>query len=101
MKYALIKDGKCHNVIEADEEFVEKIRPEWDDIVLAEGTEAEVNASYDGKVFTRKEISAPTEPAQEKTELQEIKETLAQLVEDVGTIKNTMATAPVEAVEKT
>lgn len=32
MKYALIKNGELKNLIEADENFVERIRKDWDDI---------------------------------------------------------------------
>ena len=58
MNYALIKNGVCENIIEANQDFIEKIRSEWDEIVPAAGTMAEKKATWDGKEFIRI-ISSP------------------------------------------
>ena len=60
MNYALIKNGVCENVIEANQDFIEKIRSEWDEIVPAAGTMAEKKATWDGKEFIRI-ISSPAD----------------------------------------
>ena len=79
--YALIKSGICHNVIDADGKFIEKIKPEWDAIIPAENTMAERGATWDGKIFIRK---APISVIPVKSELQEIKDTLAKIVEKLA-----------------
>ena len=58
MNYALIKNGVCENIIEANQDFIEKIRSEWDEIVPAAGTMAEKKATWNGKEFIRI-ISSP------------------------------------------
>ena len=60
MNYALIKNGVCENIIEANQDFIEKIRSEWDEIVPAAGTMAEKKATWDGKEFIRI-ISSPAD----------------------------------------
>ena len=62
MNYALIKNGVCENVIEANQDFIEKILPEWEEIILADGTRAEKGATWDGTVFIRKETPISVMP---------------------------------------
>jgi hypothetical protein len=57
MKYTLIKNGVCVNVIEADAEFIKLIASDYDWILPAEGTQAEVGASWDGATYIRKDTS--------------------------------------------
>lgn len=63
MNYALIKNGICENIIEADTAFVLKIQSQYDAIIPADGTQAEVGATWDGTVFIRKETPISVTPS--------------------------------------
>ena len=85
MQYALIKDGVCVNVIEADASFIEKIRSDYTEILQAE--EAEIGAGWDGATFTRNESETPVvTPTVDP--LEDIKAQLAELSADVKIIKD-------------
>ena len=91
MNYALIKNGVCENVIEANQDFIEKIFPEWDEIILADGTLAEKGATWDGKEFIRV-ASSPVTPvntdplAAINTKMDELMAKMDALLISTGTV---------------